>query len=64
LRRFPSILPIRQNCSAKSGSAAPARDRHLQRRRRPAMVMNIALSLTTLGFAIVMAIPLVGPMLF
>ena len=27
------------------------------------MVMNIALSLTTLGFAIVMAIPLVGPML-
>jgi hypothetical protein len=28
------------------------------------MVMNVALSLTTLGFAIVMAIPLVGPMLF
>lgn len=28
------------------------------------MVMNVALSLTTLGFTIVMAIPLIGPMLF
>jgi hypothetical protein len=56
------LLPKRQNCSAKSVSAPARANPHLGWRAR-SFAMNIALSLMTLGFTVVMAIPIVGPML-
>jgi len=57
-----ALLPKRQNCSAKSGDAAKPANAHLGwRGKEPAM--NIALALMSFGFAVVMAIPIAGPLL-
>ena len=56
------LMPKQQNTYAKSGSAAEPPMHHL-RGRRGVPPMKIALSLMSFGFAVVMAIPLLGPML-
>ena len=54
-------MPKQQNTYAKSGSAAEPRMHHLEGDR--SSPMKIGLSLMSFGFALVMALPVFGPML-